>query len=149
VISRPSFPEPVPGLVVRYSYLWHSEHVAGQEKGRKDRPCAVVLSLLDGEGLQRVVVLPITHTPPSASERAVEVPYNTKRRLGLDSDRSWVVLSEANLFSWPGPDLRPAVNGDLSTIAYGLLPRSLFYETRDGFANAFRYGSIRMVPRTK
>jgi hypothetical protein len=28
--------------------------------------------------------------------------------LGLDEPRSWVVLTEANRFPWPDPDLRPA-----------------------------------------
>ena len=35
-------PLPVPGLVIRYSYLWHSEHLAGREEGTKDRPCAII-----------------------------------------------------------------------------------------------------------
>jgi hypothetical protein len=26
-------PCPVPGLVIRYSYLWYSEHLAGREQG--------------------------------------------------------------------------------------------------------------------
>jgi len=38
---------------------------------------------------------------------AVEISHETKRRLGLDDDRSWIVLTEANRFAWPGPDLRP------------------------------------------
>jgi len=38
-------PAPVPGLVIRYSYLWHSEHLAGREEGEKDRPCAIVAAL--------------------------------------------------------------------------------------------------------
>lgn len=37
-------PVPVPGLVIRYGYLWHSEHLAGREEG-KDRPCAIVAAL--------------------------------------------------------------------------------------------------------
>jgi hypothetical protein len=32
------------------------------------------------------------------------------------------VLSEANDFIWPGPDLRPAIAGDASSVAYGFLP---------------------------
>lgn len=41
------FPVPVPGLVIRYSYLWASEHARGQEEEVKDRPCAVVLVTQD------------------------------------------------------------------------------------------------------
>jgi hypothetical protein len=39
-----------------------------------------------------VTVLPISHTPPADPELAVELPAATKRRLGLDDERSWVVL---------------------------------------------------------
>ena len=48
---------PKPGEVIRYSYLWHDEHRAGQEEGRKDRPCAVVMSLLTESSNTRLIVL--------------------------------------------------------------------------------------------
>ena len=101
-----SLPEPVPGLVIRYSYLWRSEYERGQEEGNKDRPCAVILVVTDNEGNHIVTVLPITHTPPSSAASAVEIPYATKQRLGLDAERSWVILTEVNRFIWPRPDLR-------------------------------------------
>ncbi|MGB3897560.1 MAG: type II toxin-antitoxin system PemK/MazF family toxin [Mesorhizobium sp.] len=144
-----SLPAPVPGLVVRYSYLWRSEHLSGQEEGRKDRPCAIVISLDVNDDGQRVMVLPITHTPPSNAETAVEIPHSTKHRLGLDDERSWIVISEANLFRWPGPDLRPTVNGDLSTVVYGLLPYTFFREIRDRFVKALRERTSRVVPRSE
>ncbi len=99
----------------------------------KDRPCAVVLTIRKEPGKDVVVALPITHSPPSDPTLALEIPANTKARLGLDSERSWIVLSEFNTFAWPGPDLRPAVNGDLSTISYGLLPRQFYRLLRDRF----------------
>ena len=88
----------------------------------KDRPCAVVLTLQNGEEGEIVTVLPITHTPPSLSEAdlAVEIPAETKRRLGLDDAPSWIMLTEANRFQWPGPDLRMVNNGDPSSVVYGL-----------------------------
>ncbi len=139
-----SWPEPVPGLVIRYSYLWRSEHERGRGEGVKDRPCAVVLALPG----KNTVVLPITHSPPPKDQPALEIPEQIKRRLRLDPEPSWVILSEANLFSWPGPDLRPRVNGDLSTIVYGLLPRSFFYAIREEFLRNARTRTIRLVPRT-
>src|ERR1700753_4447422 len=100
------FPQPVSGLVIRYSYLWRSQSLAGLDEGLKDRPCAIILVTTDVGGREIVTVLPITHSPPSDPEFALEVPQETKFRLGLDSDRSWIVLTEANKFAWPGPDLR-------------------------------------------
>lgn len=144
-----SFPPPIPGLVIRYSYLWHAEHARGQEEGTKDRPCAVIL-VTGGEADDLIVtVLPITHAPPSDPALAVEIPAATKRRLGLDDDRSWVVLSEANRFVWPGPDLRPSRPGDAASVAYGLLPYALFEDIRRKFLAALKARAARAVPRTE
>ena len=127
---------PTPGLVIRYSFLWREQAARGQEEGEKDRPCAVVLVTSDGRGDKVVLVLPVTHSPPADSALAVGLPPETKRRLGLDDARSWIVLTDANRFIWPGPDLRPRVRGDGATVAYGQLPRGLFNEVRDKFARA-------------
>ena len=97
-----ALPQPVPGLVIRYSYLWLEEHRKGQEEGVKDRPCAVILVTQDAEGEQLVTVLPVTHSTPTNPSLAIEIPAETKRRLGLDDARSWVVLTEANQFTWLG-----------------------------------------------
>jgi mRNA-degrading endonuclease toxin of MazEF toxin-antitoxin module len=83
-------------MVIRYAYLWRSEQARGLEEGSKDRPCAVLLAVTDEAGDRKVVVLPVTHTPPRDATLAVEIPAATKRRLGLDDDRSWVVTTEAN-----------------------------------------------------
>jgi hypothetical protein len=144
-----AFPAPVPGLVIRYSYLWASEHARGLEEGVKDRPCAVVLVSTDEAGDQVVTVLPISHAPPSDPRLAVEIPAAVKRRLGLDDDRSWVVVTEANRFTWPGPDLRPAIAGDLASVAYGLLPYVLFEQVRLKFIAAIKAHGARMVPRSE
>jgi hypothetical protein len=143
-------PEPVPGLVIRYSYLWYSEYRQGREEGQKDRPCAIVAAVRSvGSQTQRVLVLPVTHSPPQDPKIAIEIPRRVKERLGLDADRSWVVLSEWNDFSWPGPDLRRAVGGDEGSIAYGMLPPGLFNAIRDQFLAIVGKGSASRVPRTE
>lgn len=144
-----SFPTPEPGLVIRYSFLWHREAEQGREDGLKDRPCAIVLAIADEAGKTRVVVLPITHTPPTNPSDAIEIPPTTKKRLGLDAERSWVVTTETNLFTWPGPDLRPARNGDLSTIAFGMLPRDLFARIRESYLEHDRRRRAKTVRRTQ
>jgi hypothetical protein len=126
-----TLPAPKPGLVIRYAYLWESEARRGCVEGVKDRPCAVVLVVLR-DGRQPIVrVLPVTHSPPSNTADALEIPAATKERLGLDSERSWVVLTEANDFIWPGPDLRPVPGGDLGTVAYGFLPPGFMRALRE------------------
>ena len=143
------FPEPVPGLVIRYSYLWAEEYGSGREEGVKDRPCAIILVGTEDSGERMVTVLPVTHAPPSDPGLSVEIPQNTKRRLGLDDERSWVVLSEANRFVWPGPDLRPARPGDAASVAYGQLPYALFETIRKKFIAAVRARRAGVVPRSE
>jgi hypothetical protein len=144
-----ALPEPVPGLVIRYSYLWRDEYRQGREEGTKDRPCAIVVVSRPAEGERLVTVLPVTHAPPSDPELAVEIPAATKRRLGLDGARSWVVLAEANRFLWPGPDLQPLRPGDAATVAYGMLPYALFESIRRKFAAAIRARHAGLVPRSE
>ena len=79
-------------MVIRYGYLWLHEHNHGQEEG-KSRPAAVIIVLDDDPHHPLVTVVPITHAPPAYTATAIEIPSVTKRRLGLDSDRSWIIIS--------------------------------------------------------
>lgn len=144
-----SLPKPIPGLVIRYSYLWADEYDEGREEGRKDRPSAIVLASLTLDHATSVVVLPITHSPPTSHDLVVEIPHPTKLRLGLDDGRSWIVLSEANQFTWPGPDLRRASAGDSASVAYGELPADLFRKVQTAFVEAYRERRSRLVQRTE
>jgi hypothetical protein len=132
-------PDPVPGLVLHFSYLWHDQHRQGLEEGTKDRPCVVILSVTQEDGDTVVTVAPITHTPPRRAGEAVELPAATKSRLGLDEGRSWVVITEANRFLWPGVDLRKVPGKD--SFAYGL-----FRQVRNGFVNWMRTQKLRLTP---
>ena len=103
----------------------------------------------DQDGEKIVPVLSVTHSPPAAPDLAVEIPIETKRRLGLDDQRSWIVVTDANRFIWPGPDLRPGARGDASSVAYGSLPRGLFYEVREKFTRAIERRLAGVVRRTE
>ena len=144
-----SLPDPEAGLIIRYSYLWKSEYDQGRDEGIKDRPCAgILVTTSDGSGM-RVTVLPITHAPPSDPMAAIEIPAVVKKRLGLDWERSWIVATEANEFTWPGPDLRPQPGGDLTTVAYGLLPPKFFNAVLNRFIALARAGLAGRVQRTE
>ncbi len=144
-----SLPTPIPGLVIRYAYLWKREFELGHEDGSKDRPCALVMTVANTAGSTDILVLPITHSPPPDPADGIEIPAATKQRLGLDSERSWIVISEANEFVWPGPDLRPIAGGDASTIAYGVLPPRLFAFVRDRFVDRYRQRRAARVRRSE
>jgi hypothetical protein len=142
-----SLPVPRPGLVIRYAYLWAREFDAGRTEGAKDRPCAVVLTLDKLDRGTTAYVLPITRSQPSATEKALEIPRIVKDRLGLDAAKSWVVLTEANTFVWPGPDLRPIPGRGVESVACGFLPPALFRQLRDRFVGLARAGKVKVVDR--
>ncbi len=144
-----SLPAPEPGLVVRYSYLWLREHREGREEGVKDRPCAIVLAARDHDRHTHVLVVPVTHRPPDNLGEALELPTEIKRHLGLDGERSWVVLSESNLFEWPGPDLCRVGDRDNQSVAYGFLPPRFFAEMRRRFVALETSSRSRRVLRTE
>jgi hypothetical protein len=142
-----ALPKPVPGLVIRYAYLWRDEARRGQDEGRKDRPCVIVLSVETIEGRTVVTVAPVTHAAPERADAAVEIPAATKRRLGLDNERSWIVASDLNRFVWPGVDLRPLAPGS-ERYAYGLLPTNLYRQVRDRVVALARAGKLAFTSRT-
>jgi hypothetical protein len=139
-------PTPEPGLIISYAYLWDHEAQSGQEEGRKDRPCVIALAVerqQDGETL--VTVLPVTHRPPEDAAAAVEIPRAVKQHLGLDDDRSWVVVSEGDQFVWPGYDLRKIRNTD--HYDYGFLPPRFFNQILDAFKAWHRANRVRLTSR--
>lgn len=120
-----SLPDPEPGLVIPYAYLWRHEHRKGQEEGRKTRPSVIVLAVQNPKGgAPRVTVAPITHTPPETDSEAIELPIRVKQALRLDDERSWIVLDEVNQFTWPGYDIRPVPGTD--RFSYGFIPPKLY-----------------------
>jgi hypothetical protein len=111
--------------------LWDWQHRKGREEGDKDRPCLVLaIVMTTEEGAPVVRVLPITHAPPADPADAVEIPAEVKSRLRLDAAPSWIVLTESNRFTWPGPDLRAV---DSNSGYYGALTPGLFAEVKRRF----------------
>ena len=127
-----TIPDPRPGLVIRYSFLWSNEADAGAIEGAKDRPCAIVVALRrEQDGGYQTIVAPVTHSPPANNAKALEIPASVCRSLGLDDGRHWLRLDELNRFLWPGYDLRPRT--DLpGRFDYGMLPQDLYEKLRLG-----------------
>ena len=71
-------PNPEPGLVISYAYLWHHEHQAGREEGQKDRPSVIVLAIeREADGATVATVLPITHSAPPIRLRRLRSRYRS------------------------------------------------------------------------
>lgn len=94
----------------------------------------------------RVAVVPITHSPPSDPQSAIEIPPRVAKYLGLDGDRSWVVLDETNVFTWPGYDLRQ-IPGEDGRYDYGFLPPRFFESLVKRFAALRQSGRIAATSR--
>ena len=142
-----ALPMPVNGLVIRYSYLWAGQHDKGEHSGRKDRPCAIILAVKSEAGGPVVTVLPITHSLPVRRDEALEIPAPVKSRLRLDGRQSWIVLTEANRFVWPGPDLRPTQAGKIETVACGLLPKAFYNDLKRAFIAHLKARVVDVVTR--
>lgn len=142
-----TLPEPQPGLVIGYSYLWLDQERAGETEGRKDRPCAIVVVTKDEDEDTLVYVVPITHTRPSDDSHAVELPRAAKRRLGLDAAPSWIVTAELNRFVWPGYDLRPISRDKPDIFAWGFLPIEIFEAVKRGISQHQRAKRLTVIGR--
>ncbi|MGV1014395.1 MAG: hypothetical protein ACOYB4_05435 [Methyloceanibacter sp.] len=140
-----AIPRPEPGLVINFAYLWHYEHEAGQEEGRKDRPSVIVLCVEDDQdGVIRVTVLPITHRKPTTPDWAVQIPPVVRKHLGLDDEPAWIVVAEGNEFVWPGYDLRQRPDGSFD---FGFLPPRLFKQVQGAFVALHRVTKARTASR--
>jgi hypothetical protein len=142
-----ALPEARPGLVFRYEYVWKRQELAGQATGEKERPACVVLAIGGGAGEKRVLIVPITTQEPGGDIPAMEIPQAVKRYLGLDAGRpSWIILNEANLDSWPSPDMRP-IPGQPGRFEYGLLPLRMVNAIREAIRVALSEKRLACVNR--
>ncbi|WP_309662051.1 hypothetical protein [Sphingomonas sp.] len=78
---------------------------------------------------------------------AIEIPPKVKAYLGLDEERSWVVVTELNRFIWPGPDIRTAKGKD--TPLYGPIPAKLFQQVRQAISDRAEAHRLDISPRTE
>ncbi len=107
----------------------------------------VVLAQIIQNGLTQLLVAPITHSPPRQLAEAIEIPPKVKAYLGLDEERSWVVVTELNRFIWPGPDIRTAKGKD--TPLYGPIPAKLFQQVRQAISDRAEAHRLDISPRTE
>lgn len=126
-----ALPDPKPGLIVRYGYLWSHEAAGGRELG-KNRPTCIVAASDSAARPRYVVLLPITHVPPSGTTVGIEIPAKVKQAIGLDDEPSWVIVSEHNIDEWPNGGLSP-IPGKPCVFSYGFIPPGLFAKIKAQF----------------
>lgn len=138
-------------MVVSYSYLWKHETETGETEGRKNRPAAIVVTSTEAGLGEMVYVVPITHRPPAKDDSwKILIPQTIKQRLGLDEEKSWIDVSEMNVFTWSGYHLSPTKRGrtpDQETCLYGYLPSRFFNSVRKALHECHQAKKLRLVPR--
>jgi uncharacterized protein YifN (PemK superfamily) len=140
-------PEPVPGLVIRYDFLWKNELGRGRIEGVKVRPCAVVIVVRGADGKAGpVIVAPVTHAPPHSTSDAIEIPTAIKRHLGLDEQRSWIVVNEVNRVSWDDAGIEPVSR---TKWVYGALPQSFLKQVQERIDALAQTRKVSLVDREK
>lgn len=94
--------EPKPGVVIYYDFLWKEESGQGREQGRKDRPCAIVMtSEPQDDGSRKVILCPITHAPVVEGETGLPIPLAVAQHLGLDDEPQFIKTHQLNQIVWP------------------------------------------------
>lgn len=139
-------PDPKPGLVIRYDYVWAPEAAAGRTSG-KDRPACLVAASDSVARPRFVVLLPITHTAPVLPTVGIEIPSKVKQFLGLDAAPSWVIISDHNVDEWPNGGLSP-VPDSTDVFSYGFLPPALFAQIKAEFLELVKRQKSGSVKRT-
>jgi hypothetical protein len=153
-------PEPVPGLIFRYGYLWLREFRQGRTDPAKDRPACIVVRVAEvadpglhvtGARAARlqpgdVVILPITTQRPLADQSVIELTPDEKRLCRLDpAVPSWVIVSEFNADIWPNADL--SLVPETGEFFYGIARPGLLARIGRAFAEANRTRRIVGVKR--
>jgi hypothetical protein len=141
-----ALPDPTPGLVVRYDYLWTHEAAAGRNQG-KDRPACLIAATDRLTAPRYVVLLPITHSLPVGDVVGIEIPARVKEALGLDDEPSWIIVSEHNVDEWPNPGLSP-LPGKSDVFSYGFIPPGLFRKIKAVFLDLARQKKSETVRRS-
>ena len=126
-----ALPEPKPGLVIRYDYLWSRKSSIGRDQG-KDRPACLVAASNSSAMPRFVVILPITHTVPAGDTVGIEIPPRVRRSIGLGDAPSWVIVSEHNVDEWPNGGLT-SIPGRPGIFSYGFIPPGLFAQIQAKF----------------
>ncbi len=136
---------PIPGMVIRYGFLWSNEKAKGLEEGQKDRPCAIIVATKNEGEHVKVILAPITHSKPNDVETSIEISIGVCKVLGLDSEKLWLRFDELNTFIWPGFDLAKIPGKE--TYIYGMLPERLFEELKSGIVRTNKFRKTKITNR--
>jgi hypothetical protein len=132
---------PAPGDVLPYGFLWSHESASARDDPTKERPCAIVLAVGEGEHPQ-VIVAPITSREP-ARPGAIALGAGA---VGLGRP-SWIIPWELNAFQWLGPDVGRAAEPAGAWWRMGVLAPALRRKLREAVEAALTERRARVARR--
>lgn len=146
--STTSWMIPKPGDVLNFAYLWHYQARQGVEEGLKDRPSVVVLAVNHHAGNPVITVCPVTSQKPDKLTDYIAIPQRVKAHLGLiDRDHSYIMTTEVNRFTWPGPDLRPLEIKGRVDVVYGRIPEHLLDAVKESMITNIERHKLKQISR--
>jgi hypothetical protein len=140
---------PEPGLVICYDFLWKEDRARGVESGAKDRPSAIILVVKsDTDSSSKVVVCPVTHTPPRRSRDGIEMPRKVATHLGLDEEQMWIKTDVVNVMTWEDGQVPFGVTpAKRSGWEFGILPDKLSKKIIESVLTNMRSGDLDQISR--
>lgn len=136
------------GLVIRYDFLWKHESERGQIEGTKDRPCSVVLTMEGKDNHKKILVCPITHTPPEKNKTFVKIPPKVAKHIGLDEQQSWIKTDQVNSFLWDGLHIPYGVSrASRQKWEYGELPYQIAKEVFEQVRSNIKTNNLENIKR--
>jgi uncharacterized protein YifN (PemK superfamily) len=109
----------------------------------------VVVAIEKKQHGTQLLVVPVTTRPPRDADAAVEMPARVRQHLGLGDARCWIIADEYNLFTWPGPDIRPIGRAGKISPRYGFIPGKLLEKVRERLSAVARAGQLKGTKRTE
>ncbi len=139
-------PEPQPGQIIRFDYLWKREEERGAMQGMKDRPCVVLAkTTCEHTGAEAVIVCPITHSPPYEDQECVRISKKDSRQMGLSKSEQWVKTDEANVVPWSDPGI---IRATPTKWLFGRVPKYAFEAIRQSVLDCSKKQRLEMVNRS-
>jgi len=108
----------------------------------------VVVAIEEKQHGTQLLVVPVTTRQPHDGDTAVEMPASVRHHLDLGDDRCWIIVDEYNLFTWPGPDIRPIRRRGEISPRYGFIPGKLLERVRGRLTEIARTGRLKATKRT-
>jgi hypothetical protein len=109
----------------------------------------IVVALEERPHGTQLLVVPVTTRIPRQDDAAIEIPVRVRQHLGLGDQRCWIIANEYNLFTWPGPDIRPIKKAGDADPFYGSIPGRLFDQLRLLIDQVACAGKMRGTKRTE